>query len=287
MLSQRATPRPPSRVPWWTIGLFLAPTLVFLLVFTYLPIGYALLEGWPHLKEVLRSPDTLRAARITLLYTFVVVPSTVLLGLVSALLVEGTTRVKLFSRAVLFHPVILPMVAFASMWLYFLNPTSGPLTLGLSALLGRRVSPLTDVDLTLYTVAAVAVLKDFGLYMLFFLAGLQSIPRQLYEAALVDGAGAWVRFTRITLPLLGPTLFFVGVFATMTALRNVDHIWILTPQGGVTGEAEVFLFHIYMVGFFYYNLPKASALSILFFFLFTLIALISIPRIEKGIYYAD
>ena len=276
-----------KRPQWGYILLFLAPTLVFLITFTYVPIVYSVIDGWKYLREILLSEDTIRSATITVVYAAVTVPLSVLLGLVSALIVQGNSKLKIFSRAVLFHPVILPMVAFASIWLYLLNPTSGPLTVWLSNLFGTRISPLTNIDMTLYTVAIVAVLKDFGLYMLFFLAGLQSIPRELGEAALVDGASRWVRFTRVTLPLLGPTLFFVGVYATLNVLRNVDHIWILTPQGGVTGETEVFLFHIYMVGFFYYKLSKASALSILFFFVFTLLAILSIPRIERGIYYAD
>jgi sn-glycerol 3-phosphate transport system permease protein len=276
-----------KRPKWLYILLFLAPTLAFLLAFTYVPIVYSIVDGWKYLRSIFSSEDTIRSATITLVYAAITVPFSVVLGLISALIVQGNSKLKIFCRAVLFHPVILPMVAFASIWLYLLNPTNGPLTLWISNLFGQRVSPLTDINITLYTVAAVAVLKDFGLYMLFFLAGLQSIPRELGEAALVDGAGLWVRFTRVTLPLLGPTLFFVAVYATLNVLRNVDHIWILTPQGGVTGETEIFLFHIYMVGFIFYKLSKASALSIIFFFVFTLIAIISIPRIERGIYYAD
>jgi sn-glycerol 3-phosphate transport system permease protein len=267
--------------------LYLLPTLLFMVAFTYVPMIYSAVQGWPRIMEVLQGRDVMNSLRVTLIYLAIVVPGSVLLGLVSAMAVRGKSRIQLLARAVLFHPVILPMVAFAAIWLYLMNPTSGPFTELLVTLTNRNVQLLGDPNLTLYSVALVGVLKDFGLYMLFFLAGLQSIPNELLEAAAIDGANRLTRFLRVTLPLLSPTTFYVSVIALLWTLRNVDHIYVLTPRGGVYGETELWLFRIYQVAFEYYDLARASALSIFLFVALILVALIAIPRIEKGIYYAE
>jgi sn-glycerol 3-phosphate transport system permease protein len=267
--------------------LYLLPTLLFLVAFTYVPMLYSVVQGGPRIAEVIQGRDVGNSLRATLIYLALVVPGSVVLGLVSAMAVRGKSRVQLVARAILFHPVILPMVAFAAIWLYLMNPTSGPFTELLVSLTNRNVQLLGDPSLTLYSVALVGVLKDFGLYMLFFLAGLQSIPNELLEAASIDGANWFTRFMRVTLPLLAPTTFYVSVIALLWTLRNVDHIYVLTPRGGVFGETELWLFRIYQVAFEYYDLARASALSIFLFVALIVVALIAIPRIEKGIYYAD
>ena len=271
------------RIPW----AFLAPTLVFLFVFTYLPIMHSVNEGWREVPNVLQRPDNLNSLVVTFKYLVIVVPGSVVLGLVCALAVNGQSRTRHFARAVLFYPVILPMVVFASIWLYLLNPTTGPAAMLANELVGRRLNFLNDPSLTIYTIAAVGIMKDFGFYMLFFLAGLQSISRELMEAARIDGASRWTSFWKITLPLLAPTTFYVSVIALVWTVRQVDHLYILTPRGGVFGETEVLLYRIYRIGFEYLNIPVASALSILLFGFLVVVALIALPRIERGIYYAE
>lgn len=267
--------------------LYLLPTLLFLVVFTYVPIVYSFVQGWSSIGDVTQGREMGTSLRATLYYLALVVPGSVILGLASAMAVRGTSRIQLIARAILFHPVILPMVAFAAIWLYLMNPTSGPFTQLLVSITNQNVQLLGDPSFTLYSVALVGVLKDFGLYMLFFLAGLQSIPNELLEAAAIDGANRFTRFWRITLPLLSPTTFYVSVIALLWTLRNVDHIYVLTPRGGVYGETTLWLFHIYQVAFEYYDFARASALSIFLFVTLIFVALIAIPRIEKGIYYAD
>ncbi len=274
-------------IRWRSWPLFLLPLSLFLAAFTYLPALYNLLEGLPYLQLVLRDAGTWKSLSVTMLYLLISVPASVSLGLATALLTSGASPGRVLARVIFFHPVILPMVAFASIWLYLLNPTSGPLTelLRRSGLL--QASPIADPNYTLATLALVSALKDFGLYMLFFLAGLQSIPHELYEAAAIDGASSWAIFRRVTWPLLSPTTFFVVIYAVVTTLRNVDHIWVLTPYGGVAGEAEVLLYRIYLTAFLYSNLPVASALSLVLALLFTIAALVGIPKLERGVYYED
>ncbi len=259
---------------------FLIPSLPFLLAFTYLPITLILVEGLSTLPSLL-NPENANALRVTLLYVLVVTPLSVVGGLLAALAVNGESRLRLFARALVFHPVLLPGVSFAAVWLFLLNPL-GPFS-GLLRILGWQ-NPLGDPTGAFFTIVTVGILKDLGLYMLYFLAGLQALPYELFEAARVDGASSWLIFRRILLPLLSPTTFFVGVMAALGALKNADHIFLLT-QGGPIGATDHILFRIYTVGFGYYNFGEASALSLLLLLALTLLAVAALPRLERGVHY--
>ncbi len=262
------------------VGIFLLPTLVFLVAFTYLPFGITALEGIPALGSLLQR-ENLNALRVTVLYTLLAVPLSVGLGLLAAVAVEGTSRFRLLARALIFHPVILPTVAFAAVFLYLLNPL-GPLQ-GLLRWLGLQ-NPLGDPMGAFLAVVLVGVLKDAGLYMLYYLAGLQALPKEVLEAARVDGAGRLATFFRITLPLLSPTTFFVGIMATLGALRNVDHIFILT-KGGPVGATDHLLYRVYTLGFEYFDFPQAGALTLVLLTALTALALLALPRLERGVHY--
>ncbi|APD10539.1 MULTISPECIES: carbohydrate ABC transporter permease [Thermus] len=264
--------------PW--VFLLLLPTLAFLVVFTYLPLAVAAKEGIPALPQLL-SPENLNALRVTALYTLLTAPLSVALGLLAAVAVEGHGRLRLLARLLIFHPVILPTVGFAAVFLYLLNPL-GPLRNVLQA--AGFPNPLGEPLSAFLSVVLVGVLKDAGFYMLYYLAGLQSIPKELIEAARVDGAGRIVTFLRVSLPLLSPTTFFVGVMAVLGALRNVDHIFVLT-KGGPLGATDHLLYRIYILGFEYFDFSQAAALSLVLFTALTLLALTALPRLERGVYY--
>ncbi|WP_117236620.1 carbohydrate ABC transporter permease [Thermus sediminis] len=264
-------------MPLWT---WLLPTGIFLLAFAYLPALRIALEGFPALPKLL-SGENLNSLRVTLLYTLLTVPLSVLLGLLSALALEGNSRFRQFLRALVFHPVVLPTVAFAAVFLYLLNPL-GPLQ-GLLHTLGLP-NPLGDPLGAFLAVVAVGVLKDMGIYMLFYLAGLQNLPKEVLDAARVDGAGPATTFFHVTWPLLSPITFFVGVMAALGALRNVDHIFVLT-KGGPVGATDHLLYRVYTLGFEYFDFPSAAALSLALLTLLTLLALVALPRLERGVHY--
>ncbi len=259
---------------------FLLPTVAFLLLFTYLPILRIALEAFPALPKLL-SGENLNSLRITLLYLLLTVPLSVLLGLLAALALGGEGRFRQALRALVFHPVVLPTVAFAAIFLYLLNPL-GPLA-GLLRALGLQ-NPLGDPLGAFLAVVLIGVLKDAGLYMLYYLAGLQNLPKELLDAARVDGAGRLQAFLRVTWPLLTPTTFFVGVMAALGALYKVDHIFILT-KGGPIGATDHLLYRVYVLGFEYFDFPSASALSLALLALLFLLALLALPRLEKGVHY--
>lgn len=264
----------------------LAPTLVFLLLFTYYPALYTIITSGAGYEKLLTNPSNLASLRITLLYMLLVVPGSVLLGLLAALLVDGRSPSRLFARAVLFHPVILPGIAFAAIWLFLLNPQSSPLSGFWTFISGGTRNILGSTTTAMIAVAVIGMLKQFGLYMLYFLAGLQGISHELLEAATIDGASHWQRFWRIILPLLTPTLFFVGTISVLDALRNVDHIFVLT-KGGPSEATNILLYRIFVLGFEYFDVAQAGALSTVLLAVLTVIALVSMPKLERGVHYAN
>lgn len=285
-----------------TLGLaaaLLAPTLVFLIVFTYWPLLVSLVGSFQRWSPTGTVPRWVGATNYrdlwqdalfrqvlvnTGLYGLAEGPLAVLLGLVAAVAVDGHGRTRLLARTLIFHPVLLPTVAVAAIWLFLLNPVSGPAVDLMSRLLGRAPALLENPATALVTVALVAVYKNCGLYMLFFLAGLQAIPRELQDGARVEGASEWKVFRHVTWPLLGPVTFYVGVTAVLDALRNVDHIFVLT-RGGPANATNVLLYETYLKAFEFWDTGKASALTVLMVAALLGLALLAMPRLERGVHY--
>jgi sn-glycerol 3-phosphate transport system permease protein len=220
----------------------------------------------------------------TALYALIVGPLAMLFGLGAAIAVDGHRRLRLVARTLIFHPVLLPTVAIAATWLFLLNPVSGPVATLIGRLTGRAQGLLEDPSTALITVALVAIYKNCGLYMLFFLAGLQAIPRDLQDGARVEGASEWRVFRHVTWPLLGPITFYVGVTAALDALRNVDHIFVLT-RGGPANATNVLLYETYLKAFEFFDTGRASALTVLMVALLLTLALLVMPRLERGVHY--
>jgi sn-glycerol 3-phosphate transport system permease protein len=277
----------------------LAPTLLFLLVFTYWPLVLSALGsfqrftrtgvpgGWIGLQnyqDLWRDALFRQVLVNTAWYALIAGPLAVLLGLAAALAVDGNRRLRLLARTLIFHPVLLPTVAIAATWLFLLNPVSGPVATLITRLTGRAQGVLEDPATALVTVALVAVYKNCGLYMLFFLAGLQAIPRDLQDGARVEGASEWRVFRHVTWPLLGPITFYVGVTAALDALRNVDHIFVLT-RGGPANATNVLLYETYLKAFEFWDTGRASALTVLMVALLLTLALLVMPRLERGVHY--
>jgi sn-glycerol 3-phosphate transport system permease protein len=277
----------------------LAPTLIFLLVFTYWPLVVSLVgsfERWSrtvaaprfvgteNYRELWRDALFRQVLRNTAAYVLVEGPLAVFLGLACAMAVDGHRRLRLVARALVFHPVLLPTVAIAAIWLFLLNPVSGPVVDIMIRLLGWAPNFLGEPRAALLTVALVAVYKNCGLYMLFFLAGLQAIPRDLQDGARVEGASEWRVFRHVTWPLLGPVSLYVGITAALDALRNVDHIFVLT-RGGPANATNVLLYETYLKAFEFWDTGRASALTVMMVVALLGLAVLAMPRLERGIHY--
>jgi multiple sugar transport system permease protein len=254
---------------------FLAPALIILGIFVAWPMLQALrlsftdasgfgAEEWIGLENYVRvftDPDILDAMLNTLWYTVLFTPTAVLSALLLALVLNSPALpFRGFFRTALFLPFIVSLAVAAFAWSYLLDPRLGLLNYWLQGAGVQLGDVLEDPVLAMPAVAMVAVWKNFGFYMVIFLAGLQDIPASLYEAARMDGAGAWRRFTNVTLPLLSNTLAFVLIFALIAALQAFDQIYVMTG-GGPYGHTQTIVMEIYQSGFRKLDLGFASALS--------------------------
>ncbi|NQX35060.1 carbohydrate ABC transporter permease [Herbiconiux sp. VKM Ac-2851] len=258
-----------------TIVGFLAPALVILGVFVGWPMISALRlsftdasgfgqEEWVGLDNYVRvftDSDIVRSIGNTALYAVLFTPVAIVVALVLALLINSPRLpFRGFFRTTLFLPFIVSLAVAAFAWSYLLDPQIGLLNYWLQAVGVRIGNVLQDPVLAMPTVVLVAVWKSFGFYMVIFLAGLQEIPASLYEAAQLDGANGWKRFTNVTFPMLGNTMAFVGIVALIAALQAFDQIYVLTG-GGPYRSTQTIVMEIYSSGFKDLELGFASALS--------------------------
>ena len=258
---------------------FAAPAFILLLTTSLVPLAalavlsftdYELgaiefsLVGLKHFQAALKDPVIRRSLSNTLLYVAIVVPGGVLLSLVVALLIHRRTRTRGIYEVIYFLPVTSTLIAMATMWQFLLHPNLGPINQVLKAIGIREIAFLSEPSLVIPTLAAIGIWQLIGFNMVLFLAGLSAIPRDLYEAADVDGASHPVdRFLRVTWPLLGPTTMFVTVTTFITAFKVFDTVAVMT-RGGPMGSSEVLLYAIYLEGFQYFHLSYAATLTLVF-----------------------
>lgn len=204
-----------------------------------------------------------RVMKNTLLYVVITVPVSMVLAFLFAILVNRTSRGIGLARMAFFYPAMLPMVSAATIWLFFFTPDYGLWNSALR-LLGYSGAEnwVINPDLALWSLMIVAIWKNAGYFMIFYLAGLQNLPEDVYEAAALDGANWLTRLLRITLPLLRRTTLFVSVIAIIGAFQTVDHALVLTYEL-VTGEADLLLYEIYQQRFLYQDYGLANALTVI------------------------
>ena len=259
------------RAAFW----FLLPDTLGLAVFVAVPMVLAIALGFfrvdsfgsfdfigvDNYVRMIGDPQFWSSVRITLIYLVAVVPLIFVIGLGLALLVQQKLPLIGLIRSALFLPYVVSLVVIAMVWQFMLADRVGVLSRLLGAFGLEGISPLGEPSLALGTVVLVTVWFQMGYYMIIFLAGLQDIPGEYYEAARIDGASAWQRFLRITLPLLRPTSFFVLVTATVAVMTGgLDLIFVLTG-GGPAGATSLLIFYIYEQAFLFGELGYAAAIG--------------------------
>jgi multiple sugar transport system permease protein len=209
--------------------------------------------------------------RNTITFVGLAVPLSVCAALALALLVNTGLRGITVFRTAYFLPVVSSMIAVALVWSWIFNSQYGLLNYLLRALVGvQGPGWLDDTAWALPAMVIVTVWKGLGYSMVIFLAGLQNIPRDLYNAATMDGAGAWKRFRHITLPLLSPTTFFVLVITVINAFQVFEQTYVLT-KGGPANSTVTLSYYVYQNAFQFFQMGKAAAAAyVLFAFLFAL-----------------
>src|SRR5699024_9597529 len=216
----------------------------------------------------------------SVLYLLALVSRIFVTGLGLALLVQQSFPAVGAIRSALFMPYVVSIVVVSMVWQFMLTDRTGVVATVLSWIGIEGISFLGDPTYALGTVIAVTIWLQMGYYMIIFLAGLQDIPAELYEAARIDGAGAWARFRRITLPLLAPTSFFVLLTSMVAVVTGgLDMIFVLT-SGGPANSTSLLIFYIYQQAFLFGDLGYAAAVgSVLLAFLLRISAVMFlVPR---------
>jgi multiple sugar transport system permease protein len=268
--------------------MFIAPAIVVIGLFFVLPVAaglalsfsdfdiYALADlanlrfaGLANYMHVLSLPLFWKSLANTLYFVVVGVPLSIVLSLGCAVLLQSPlARFKPFFRTALFAPVVTTLVAVAVIWKYLFHVRYGLLNEWLAAFGLDPVDWLGNPTLAMPSIILFAVWKGFGANMIIFIAALQNIPEELYEAARLDNATRWQQFIYLTLPLLGPTLFLVSVL-TMTGYFQLFAEPYVMTQGGPLQSTVSVLYLMYEEGFRWWNLGRASAVA---FVLFALMA---------------
>ena len=264
---------------------FLAPALIVIFVFFLLPVlgGFLLsltdfdiyaladssnlrITGLDQYRNLAKSPVFWQAMRNTLLFALIAGPLTVAASLGAAMLLNAKlARFKPFFRTVYFAPVVTTLVAVAIVWRYMFHPRFGLLNTVIGWFGVAPIDWLGDPRYALPAIIILAVWKNFGYNMIIFVAGLQSIPEELYEAARIDGAGGVRQFRHITIPMLAPTFLFVGIITAIGYLQLFAEPYVMTPDGGPLNSTLSVVMLMDREGFRWWSMGYAAAIAFVLF----------------------
>lgn len=223
----------------------------------------------------------------TIAYVVGTVPLTLICSLALAVVLNQKIKGRNFFRTVSFFPYVASLVAVAAVWNMIFNPANGPVNMMLNKV-GVAAEHLpgwaADKHWAMFTVILFSVWKSMGYYMVIYLAGLQGISADLYEAAGLDGANGWQKFKNITWPMLSSTTFFVVIMLTINSFKVYDQIYMIT-QGGPGTSTLVLVYHIYNVAFKNWDLGYASAISMVLFLLVLIVTIVQFRGEKKFVNY--
>lgn len=282
-----------------TVVAFLAPSAVPLAMFTLYPMAGAFWTslhewnllapmqwvGFENYVALAQDPLTRRAFFNTFYYIVGYLPLVYVGGLALALALNTRFPGRNLLRGVYFLPVVTSWIVVALVWRWLLNPEVGIVNTALGWLGIAGPGWWTDPTWAMPSIILASAWKDLGFVMIILLAGLQAIPEELYEAAKVDGAGAWRRLVGVTIPLLSPSTFFVAVISLINGFQVFDQVYAMTG-GGPAGASTVVVQQIYDLTFRYGAAGKASALSWMLFLLVLLVTVIQIRGQRRWVHYA-
>lgn len=282
-------------LPW----LLIFPTALGVTAFTLFPMLTTAYRSLYKQNQAVRAPrwnglgnygdlfadDTFRQVIAnTLLFIVGTVPVSIALALALALLLNRQFHGVGILRSAFFYPTVLPLVSAAAIWLFLYTPNFGLVNQGLRAIGLPAPNWLGDTRVVLSAMMLMTVWKQTGYFMLFYLAGLQNLPAEIFEAAELDGASRWQQVRAIAIPLLSGTTFFVSTIAVVGSLQQVDQIYIMT-QGGPSNASNLLLFFIYETAFRFRNLGAANAATVLLVLLLLAFTVTNFAISERRAFY--
>lgn len=306
VLDEVATANPPRRRRRWrhpryylTAALFLAPSAIPLVMFVYYPMVQAMwtsLHDWnliapmkwvglANYEQLFTDPKTFTIFLHSAEYIVGYIPLVYLGGLAVALALNTALKGRNFFRGIYFLPVVTSWIAVSLVWRWLLNPHSG----AVNAVLGwfgiEGPGWYNDPQWAMPSIIIASVWKDVGFIMVILLAGLQAIPAELEEAAVLDGAGWWRRLFSVTLPLLSPTTFFVLIISLIGGFQVFDQAYAMT-EGGPNDATRTVVLEVYDLTFRYGQAGMASALSMLLFAVILTFTAVQLVGQRKWVHYA-
>lgn len=287
-----------SRNYFWFI-LFAGPNIALILAYIYYPLlanAYfstldwrlgartARFVGLDNYGEFFSSRSGLEVWRVTVIFTLATVIGSMVLGLLMALVLNRAIPGRTAARTAIFSPYVLSGVGVGLIWSFIFDPRIGILSHFLQMFGAKSPEWFLDRNLALVMVILVYIWKNLGYCAVIYLAGLQSIPQDLLEAAAIDGAGPVRRFFTVVLPLLSPTVFFLSIAMVLSSMQAFDILRIMTPTGNGTNSI---VFEIYLQSFgTYQRAGYAAAISVVLFLTLFLITAVQMRFVERKVHYA-
>jgi ABC-type sugar transport system permease subunit len=279
--------------------LYLAPSLVLFAAFVFIPLVRSLwlslyntnplgnptsFAGIDQYLELFRSPTFWNGMRATFVYVLYTVPPGIALSLVLAVLVNQRLRAINVFRTMMASTIAVSAAVGSLIWLLLLNPALGLLNyvLGLIQIPGPQW--LTDPNVAIVGIAITTIWLTLGFNIIVLLSGMQSIPEELYESARIDGAVAWRSFWHLTVPLLSPSLFFLGVVGTINAIQAFTQIHLLT-RGGPVDSTRTLVYSLYLDAFQNFQTGYASAQAMVLFVLILVLTIVQFRYVERLVHY--
>lgn len=292
----RLTPRVRNAASGW---LLLLPAAVLLATFTYYPVVATLwhsvyrpargmraghFAGLQNYDALLHDPLFWKVLGNNVFFALGTIPASIAIAILMALWVNGRIKGRSVLRMAFFTPTVLPMIAVANIWLFFYTPQYGLLDQLIGLVSSGNHNWLGDPHTVMWCLIVMAIWKEAGFFMIFYVAALQQIPPDLAEAAAIEGTGRWYFFRRVIFPLLMPTTLFVTINAVINSFKLVDHLVIMT-KGGPDNASSLLLYHIYEVAFSFLDTSYAATLTVVLVAILAAASLAQFFFLERKVHY--
>jgi sn-glycerol 3-phosphate transport system permease protein len=278
--------------------LLLIPSAIVFTVFVFYPLGRTVWlgfhteffgntswVGWEQYSDVITSAEFRNSLKVTFFYAVLTVPTSLILGMALAVLANQQLKGIRIYRTIFSSTVATSVAVVSMLWFVLLHPSFGVVN-HLLDMLGRPpVDLLNDPDRALVAVSGTTVWQNMGLVFIVMIAGLQTIPEELYESARIDGHSRWSQFWRVTVPMLSPTIFFATVILLITSFQQFGQIDILT-EGGPLERTNVLMYSIYTT-LREPNSGEAAAQAVVLFLIILVLTIIQFGVLERRVHYAD
>lgn len=280
--------------------LFISPMVIGFSIFMFAPLIYAFfmsLHDWPLLgesvfigfqnyQELFQDSTFVNSFKVTLIFSFGLVPLNIMLAILLALLVKDKFVGVGFFRTAIFVPVVTSIIVWSIVWKYLLAPEMGFINQTLEFIGIDGPAWLLDQNTALPAVIIVSVLKNVGLNMVLFITAMQQVPKELYEAAELDGASAFKKFKNVTIPLITPTIFLTMIITTIGAMKVFGQVYVMT-SGGPGESTKVLVYYIWETAFRLFDMGYASAIAFVLFFVLIIFTGFSWIVRKRWVFYED